>query len=431
MQVRHFILILALLPASLWAQARPAAPQKVARNSNRITEIVASGSTRFQPAALISSMGLKIGEDGTEEKFQAAASALAASGMFTDITYSWESAPQGMRVEYKVQDVAQLYPPQFDNFVWLTRDELLSALKKRRPLFRGEIPNAGEMYIQLGEDMQAILAEMHVNATVKARPVTAMEGGRIIGFRYTVEGVRIPIRAVDFPGAAPEMVAILKEVAASKIGSDFSETVLLTFSRLDLLPQYMSRGYLQARFGALEFTPADAATNSVAVRLPVREGLCYRLKEVQWSGNSAFPGQELAKLLKVKIGTTANSVQLDEDLGAISRNYGTRGYMRPRLKANPTFNDEEKTVSFRIDVTEGDQYRMGVMRMEGASEAVTEKGAELWKLRAGDVYDSSYAQQFLKDLFQEFDLRAFRISIGQPLNQEKKTVDVVLRFMGH
>jgi outer membrane protein insertion porin family len=193
----------------------------------------------------------------------------------------------------------------------------------------------------------------------------------------------------------------------------------------------MSRGYLQARFGTLEFTPADPATNSVAVRLPVREGLCYRLKEVQWSGNTAFPGQELAKFLKVKSGATANSVQLDEDLGAIGKNYGTRGYMRARLKANPTFNDEEKTVSFRIDVTEGDQYHMGSMRMEGASEAVMKKGGELWKLHAGDVYDSSYAQQFLKNLFQEFDLRAFRISIGQPLNQDRKTVDVLLRFMGH
>jgi outer membrane protein assembly factor BamA len=258
-----------------------------------------------------------------------------------------------------------------------------------------------------------------------------MDGARIIGFRYTVEGVRIPVRTVDFPGAAPEMIAILKEVAAPKIGSDFSETGLLTFSRLDLLPQYMSRGYLQAQFGALEFTPADVATNSVAVRLPVREGLCYRLKEVQWSGNNAFPGQELAKFLKGKSGTTANSVQLDEALGAISKNYGTRGYMRARLKANPAFNDEEKTVSFRIDVTEGDQYHMGVMRMEGASEAVKKKGGELWKLRAGDVYDSSYAQQFLKDLFQEFDLRAFRISIGESLKQESKTVDVLLRFIGH
>jgi outer membrane protein insertion porin family len=431
MHFRNFALALALISAPLCAQTHSAPAQKFAKNSNRITEIVVSGSTRFQPAELVSATGLKIGEDGTDEKFQTSAGLLAASGMFTDVIYSWVSSPQGLRVEFKVQDVATLLPAQFDNFVWMTRDDLLRALRQRRPLFTGEIPNAGEMYTQLGGDMQAILADMHVNATVKANPVTPQNGALIIGFQYTVEGVSIPIRTVDFPGATPEMAAILKQTSETKIDSDYSEGALLAFTRLDLLPQYMTRGYLHARFQAPEFTPADPATNLVAVRLPVQEGLCYELKDVQWSGNTAYPAQELAKILKVKSGKVANKVQLDDDLGAISKIYGTRGYMRARLKAVPTFHDQEKTVSFLIEVTEGDQYRMGNVRLEGASEALAKKIQELWKLPAGNVFDSSYASFFLSGLGQQFDLRAYRISIRDTVNDASKTVDVSLRFVAH
>jgi len=105
--------------------------------------------------------------------------------------------------------------------------------------------------------------------------------------------------------------------------------------------------------------------------------------------------------------------------------------MRARLKAVPTFHDQEKTVSFLIEVTEGDQYRMGNVRLEGASEALAKKIQELWKLPAGNVFDSSYASFFLSGLGQQFDLRAYRISIRDTVNDASKTVDVSLRFVAH
>lgn len=431
MHFRNVGLILALIAAPLCAQTRSSALQKIAKNSDVITEIVVSGSTRFQPVELVSSTGLKIGEDGPDAKLQAAAVALAASGMFTDVTYSWVSSPKGLRVEYKVQDVASLYPAIFDNFVWMTRDDLLHALRQRHPLFMGEIPGAGEMYTQLGEDLQAILAEMHVNGVVQVHPEVEQGGGRILGFRFTVQDVHIPIRAVEFPGATPEMAAVLKEKSTAKIGSDYSQGALHAFTRLDLMPEYMTRGYLQAHFQAPEFTVADHATNSVAVRLPVQGGLCYQLKGVEWLGNTAFPAKELARVLKVKTGDVANKVQFDEDLGGISKIYETRGYMHARLKAVPMFNDDEKSVSFRVEVTEGDQFHMGNVQLEGASEALARKIQELWKLPAGDAFDSSYTGFFLKELGQQFDLRPYRISMRNTVNQESKTVDVLLRFTAH
>jgi len=422
----RYLPILFLVGVSLWAQSR-STPQKVLSNSSRITEIRVSGSVRYQSSELVSAVGLKLGEDGTEAAMNAGAERLASSGMFTDVTFSYVSFPEGTRVEYKVHDVDTLFPARFDNFVWMPRAELVRALQQKRPLFVGEVPDAGEMSTRLAEDVKVILAEKNVAATVSVHPLAPQDGGKILGFIYKVEGVRTPIRSIEFPGADPEMAAALKPVAATRIGSDYTEAGLSTFARMDLLPEYLTRGFLRARFQSAEFTLTEAASNAVVVRLPVQEGLRYKQAGVEWSGNSAFTAKELANVLNGKDGSWANLVQLDEDLGRIRKVYGTKGYMEARLKALSAYDDSSRTVSFRIEVHEGSQYHMGTVRVEG-SEAIEKKLRELWKLRAGDVFDSGYFQLFLPTLGQHVDLRGLRIGMNQSVNRESRTVDIVVRF---
>lgn len=385
------------------------------------------GSARYQTAELVSATGLKLGDAGTEAALNAGAERLASSGMFTEVTYSYVSFPEGTRAEYKVHDVEKLFPAHFDNFVWMPREELLRELRRRQPLFVGEVPDGGELYTRLAENVKAILAEKNVETTVSVHPQAPQEGGKILGFVYTVEGVRTPIRSMEFPGADAEMAAALKTVAAARIGSDYTEAGLSTFARLDLLPEYLARGFLKAGFEAPEFTLTEAASNAVVVRLPVKEGLRYQLSGFEWSGNSAFTAQELAKSMKVESGKWANQLRLNEDLKEISKLYGTKGYMEARLKALPTFDDSARTVAFRMEVQEGAQYHMGVVRVEGP-DAIGKKFHELWKLRMGDVFDSGYGHVFLQALGRQVDLRGFKIGVSQSMNRESRTVDLVFRF---
>jgi outer membrane protein insertion porin family len=422
-------LILLLVSVSLWAQTSATAPRAIAAYSTKISGIHVTGSTRYSSEELASATGLKLGAEGADAALKAGAELLASSGMFTDVTYSYVSSPQGTEVKYVVQDTGVLYPVRFDNFVWMQRDELVRALEQKHPLFRGELPGAGEMYSQLAADMEAMLAERHIAATVQARPMVSQNGGAITAFIYHVAGVRIPVRTVDFPGASAEMERLLKQTAAGKINAeDYTESGLSAFSRLDLLPLYLTRGYLRARFHSPEFTLADAASNSVAVRLAVEEGLCYRLAEVQWSGNTVFSSQDLTRNLKVETGKAANQPLLEAQLGGLSKVYGTKGYMSARLKPVPILDDIARTVTFRVEVNEGDEYHFGSVRLEGASEPINKKFAELWKLRPGDVYDSSQPTLVLQGLATFFNFNGIRIGVDQSSKQESKTVDLVIRF---
>jgi hypothetical protein len=397
--------------------------------STKLVEIKVIGSQRFQPDELATATGLKLGDSGDENALKQAAERLAQSGMFANVTYSYTSEPKGIRAKYEVNDTDKLVPIHMDNFVWLAPVELVAELRKREPLFRGEVPNAGEMYNKLADDMKSLLADLQVAAAVRVMPEVPQNGGDVTGFLYTVEGVNLPIHSLKFAGVSGEMNGAFQKIAQSAlIGSNYSRSRVLTIATLDFLPQYRMRGFLKAAFDEPLATLADRATGSVAIQLPVNEGLQYKLSTLRWSGNSAFSADELTKALKGKVRAPLNQVQLEEDLGDISKVYGTRGYMEARLNPKFTFDDSGPSVTADIQVQEGDQFHQGDVQFAGLSESAVAALRKLWKLHPGDVYDASYPNLFLQDASRQFDLSQMQIGLSRQAHRESKTVDVTFRF---
>ena len=396
--------------------------RKITPNSDKITEIRVLGSKRFQSSELSSASGLKIGGDGDDAALKQAADRLAESGMFTSVTYSYVSSPQGTQVKFQVEDADKLFPVHADNFVWLSPEELNSELEKREPLFRGEVPGAGEMYTRLADDMTAILANGRMSGQVP-------DGGAILGFLYTVGGVNLPVRSIEFVGASPEMNGVLQRVAASTvIDTNYSLSKLRTNANLDFLPQYRMRGFLQASFGEPTGKLQDAATGAVRVELPVKEGLQYKLSGVQWSGNMVFSTSDLSKSLRLKIGQPLNQEELEEELNGIAKVYGTRGYLDANLKPSFTFDDAGANAMVHIDAQEGAQYHFGELQFANVSESAAAPLRKFWKLRAGDVYDNTYPGTFISQAGRTFDFSQFRIQVSEQAHHDTKTVDVTFRF---
>jgi outer membrane protein assembly factor BamA len=423
----RFGLALLLLTSSalMEAQSRATAP-----NSTKLIRLRVIGSQRFQPDVLAVATGLKLGDDASDAPLKQAADRLAATGMFSEITYSYVSSPQGTRAEFHVSDTEKLFPVFFDNFVWLPSADLVKELQKREPLFVGTIPNAGEMSQRLADDIKNVLDGLQVSATVKVFPRMPQYGGELMGFSYSVEGVKIPVVSVDFPGASADMATVLAKTASqtSLFGDNYSETKLRSIAGLDFLSQYHKRGYLRAAFGDPLAELQDRTLGSVAVKLPVQQGLQYKLTAVQWSGNKAFSQDDLTKAMKDEPGKLVDQVQLEEELGGISKVFGTRGYMDAHLDPKYNCDDASQSVVVAIQVTEGEQYRMGNLDLQGLSENGAANLRKLWKLHPGDAYDSGYPGLFLSGAARQFDFRGVKTQYRAQVHRDTKTVDIVFTF---
>jgi outer membrane protein assembly factor BamA len=122
-------------------------------------------------------------------------------------------------------------------------------------------------------------------------------------------------------------------------------------------------------------------------------------------------------------------MRLRADLDAAQKLYGTKGYMAALIRPESTLDNVNQTVAYTLHVSEGAQYKMGELEVQGLDTNSTTKVRTAWPLREGDPYDSSYAQHFLDEAIKVLPKNVtWSVDIHESTNEDDKTVDVSLKF---
>ena len=436
-----FILSSLSLSSLSAAQKRAPSARASAPTPNQLRSLKVSGTTRYTDKEILAASGLELGKDAAEGDFKEAAQHLGDSGLFSSVVYSFSYSDSGIKVEFKLTDneKIRLVPVHFDNFVWFTEDELLTALKQRVPLFKNSLPTSGRMADRVNEALQALLTERHLPGRVEFLRQSKQDGGELIGIEYRVAEVSIRIRNVEFPGASPDQTAFLTRAAHQLSDADYFRSKLEAVARLDLLPLYLQRGYLKAAFGPSEARVVadsqakaeDASPNDVEVDaiLPVTPGEVYSVSGVAWKGNSAVTTEEASHVFHLAIGRPADAVRLVSDEEDLTRLYKSRGYMTAGIKTEAQLDEEKSAVHYDINITEGDLYKMGELEIVGVDTPSKDRLHDAWKLREGQPYNAEYTRKFLDDApsLLPRGLR-YSVNLSEELGKKEKVVDVTIHF---
>src|SRR4030095_11820986 len=119
------------------------------------------------------------------------------------------------------------------------------------------------------------------------------------------------------------------------------------------------------------------------VTIPVAEGLIYSSGPTIWSGATALTTDRLNEILGMKEGNVANGLKFDKGIMAIVKAYCRKGYLDARVRPTPEFDDGAKKVTYKIEVSEGPQYRMGSLLFKGLAERDAKALRSSWTLRRG------------------------------------------------
>jgi outer membrane protein insertion porin family len=234
---------------------------------------------------------------------------------------------------------------------------------------------------------------------------------------------------VTFTDAGAEL-PLLQEAAKRLVNSDYTRTVIANEERIGFQPIYLQRGHLKANFEETQVKIAQETEEETAVdvTIAVTPGLQYKLADISWVGNSAFPALQLQGLILLKAGEPANAVELDKDLRMVARLYGTKGYMAPEITPSAVMDDSASTVHYDIHVHEGDVYKMGELEIRGLDEKTKNKLVFDWKLGEGQIYDSSYVQRFLAESTKDLPVDTkWTTDVHEAVNDDK-TVDITLSY---
>jgi outer membrane protein assembly factor BamA len=263
----------------------------------KIGTIRVSGQKKFSSEQVVAASGLKPGQEFSVKDLDAAAERLGKSGAFPDVSYSY--LPQGgnISVEFTVQEAAKFRECVFDNFVWLTRDEIQTGLRKDVPLYIGVAPETGEILDEISRGLEKLSQEKGITVQVTRRIDQASIGDPNWSHLYASEGAKIKVQSLHFAGSLTVNPNDLQKEAVRLIGRDYSEFQCSLFGAASILPFYRERGYLLAKLGRptakILNRSSDSNEFAVEVDYAVTEGSLYKWSPAEWSGNQIKASREL------------------------------------------------------------------------------------------------------------------------------------------
>ena len=401
-----------------------------AKLSYKLLSIHVKGLNHFKEPDIITASGLKVGQFAGEAEFKHAVDKLGETGLFSNLTYAYQYSTAGCNLDLQVEENEKLAPVLFDNFVWFADDELIAMLHVRLPLFEGRLAVGGSLGDQVAQALNSILAERKISGETEYVPFGPRDGS-VESFIYKVNFHPVLVRKIEFPGAAAAEMPALEAAAHPLAGQDYLRSRMRIQQRLNFLPVYRSRGYLKARFSDTQARIAsDGEETQVDVTSPVEPGVQYKLIGIQWAGNSVLPADRLQSLIQLKSGEPADAVRLESDIEQVKKLYGTKGYLFTEVEAAAAMDDAQATVSYSLNVTEGDLYRMGKLELDGLDPQVAKKMEAQWQMKPGDPFDDSYLARFFKTMYRDVGLRvALNVVPKQTVDRESKTVSITLHFM--
>jgi outer membrane protein assembly factor BamA len=373
--------------------------QAAADGATKLVNLRFTGLSHFTNEQADEVAGLRQGQMVTPGDLQSSAGRLAQSGGFASVNFKYSTNAAGMSAEFTVAEVQNLLPCVFDNFVWFSDDEIGQALRKSVPLYGGAVPEGGPSMDQISDALRALLQSKSIPGDVQ-RVAVAQLGGPVSAMSFRVTGVSVSIRTLSFPGANEVHDSDLQKAAAQELGRDYFVSEVETFDQVALVPVYRHEGYYRASFGVPTPKVQDSTTpgtTAVSVTIPVKEGAQYSWDAAHWSGNQAISSSDLDHLLGMTSKEIADADKIDLGLSAITKAYGTEGYIDAAINPRENIDDANLLVSYDVAVKEGVQYHMGQVTFAGVSDKDAQKLASQWQLKPGAVYNNDYAlSDFMK-----------------------------------
>jgi len=372
-----------------------AAPQAPAAAQLQLSAVTVNGIKRFTSDDVVRLSGLKVGQAATPQALDGAASRLATTGLFKSVTYRYTTGSGKLNAILSIEEEdAWTMPVVFDNFIWFTNEELANTVRQGVPTFDGMLPANDAVMDYVSQTLQRF-----VEARGIAGRVTS-EGRVNIKTRtrqqlFTVTGTTNSLKmcALRLAGTAAVPEADLLKVAQAVIGTNYSRAFIDGLASGTLRHEYRRRGYWAADL-AYESAKLDQGCSGVTVSLSVKEGRVYKFDRVEWSGAAAIPVAKLDAALGIKAGDVAEIVKLEAGLRAVGDSYGKIGYVMQEADYTPVLDDAAGRVTFRIAITEHQQFRMGTLTFPDLSPADAGRLSERWKLAAGEIYDASYLSRY-------------------------------------
>lgn len=189
-------------------------------------------------------------------------------------------------------------------------------------------------------------------------------------FFTIVEGTRVRVKGVRFEGNKAFASRTLKKVVKTKTRRMFALAAFYSEKNVEedvetLREFYYDRGYLG--YSVETATEITADNTAAVVTFTIDEGEPYRIREIEFEGNTFFERETLLKDLTLLKGDIYRESRAIVDKRSIREMYLEKGFVDVFVVQEPRYSEdpEDHTVVLTYEIQEGRQFRIGRIDVTG------------------------------------------------------------------
>lgn len=416
-------LTLGLLTAVLHANAQTYIAHKI--------EFSQLGS--FTQKQLEDATGLQMGRPFSAADLSAAAQRLIDTGYFDGVDATLDGKVTAVTVKFAVKpiELAHMLHIGFENFVWLTQNEIEAVIKTKFPLFVDYLPENSPHL----DEIKAVLIQ-----TLAAKSITAEVGYdtfeptlrhpmREVGFR--VLSPKIHVANIKLGGVTPPLVPLIQKSVNATALTQYTQGPADETTEDRILAPLLDAGYIQASLTRPMLTASPAAHDEIGITLSatLHSGEVFHLSQLTFAGTDLFSAATFAMSAKLHPGDLASSAALLATLKPIDAAYRRKGYMDVVVAAIPTLDSTARTVAYTVNVQPGEQYRIHEVSTNNIPSAAGADFNRAFLMKAGELYNPEYAAGFLKSNKALHVFDGYFANFKAYADPETHTVDLVVTFV--
>lgn len=206
------------------------------------------------------------------------------------------------------------------------------------------------------------------------------------------------VKEIVFKGNRHMSPKKLKKEIKTKVGEVLDEKQLKQ-DQLAVIDKYEAKGYQRAEVNTE--VSIDERSGQAIVYFRITENFKTKIKAIHITGNKGIETKKILKLIKTKpkgwfsFGILKED-KFEEDLERVEAYYKSQGYLDFKITdVKKELADEGKWLTITIDLSEGDQYKIQSISVEGVEDFPETEVAGLVKVQPGEVY---YPDKLRKDL---------------------------------
>jgi outer membrane protein assembly factor BamA len=257
-----------------------------------LSRIDVIGTKRLSSEDVAAGLHLSVGKGTTRGELASACARFAKLKLFDSARCEYAINKSGASLNISVKNDSAVLPVVFQNFVWLTRTELLQRLKQKIPLFMPELPEDNGLQSEIIRVLEKVAKEHGIDHKVFYNDFWAIRGMNA----FYIEGFSTPVVEYRIEGDNAPAPEEFQKWSKPLLGQNYSAPRLTWVIASITSNFYFSRGYMHPVIGRphVECLAEEDGTYPVRVIIPVSSGAVYGFGLVIFDGISESHSAELA-----------------------------------------------------------------------------------------------------------------------------------------